>query len=98
MAAHPRKKLLLFANKETSEFVAVLVAEMDFLLELLGLPWQRRRQRLCQQCGRPMSDPWVRKILWRRECLPNPVYLPGEFHGQRSLVGYSPWGCRVGQE
>ena len=38
------------------------------------------------------SDPWVRKIPWRREWLPTPVFLPGEFHGQRSLVGYSPWG------
>ena len=28
---------------------------------------------------------------WRREWLPTPVFLPGEFHGQRSLVGYSPW-------
>ena len=25
---------------------------------------------------------------------PTPVFLPGEFHGQRSLVGYSPWGCK----
>ena len=31
-----------------------------------------------------------RKIPWRRQCLPTPVFLPGEFHGQRSLVGYSP--------
>ena len=31
-------------------------------------------------------DPWVRKILWRREWQPTPVFLPGEFHGQRSLV------------
>ena len=29
---------------------------------------------------------------WRREWVPTPVFLPGEFHGQRSLVGYSPWG------
>ena len=36
----------------------------------------------------------VRKILWRREWLPTPVFLPGEFHGQRSLAGYSPWGCK----
>ena len=36
-------------------------------------------------------NPWVRKILWRREWLPTPVFLPGEFHAQRSLVGYSPW-------
>ena len=26
------------------------------------------------------------------EWLPTPVFLPGEFHGQRSLAGYSPWG------
>ena len=32
------------------------------------------------------------KILWRREWQPTPVFLPGEFHGQRSLKGYSPWG------
>ena len=34
-------------------------------------------------------DPWVGKILWRKEWLPTPVFLPGEFHGQGSLVGYS---------
>ena len=34
----------------------------------------------------------VRKILWRREWLPTLVFLPGKSHGQRSLVGYSPWG------
>ena len=32
------------------------------------------------------------KIPWKREWLPTPVFLPGEFHGQRSLAGYSPWG------
>ena len=31
---------------------------------------------------------------WRREWQPTPVFLPGEFHGQRSLAGYSPWGCK----
>ena len=36
--------------------------------------------------------PWVRKIVWRRAWQPTPVFLPGESHGQRSLVGYSPWG------
>ena len=38
-------------------------------------------------------DPWVRKMSWRRKWQPAPVFLPGEFQGQRSLVGYSPW-CR----
>ena len=37
-------------------------------------------------------DLLVGKIPWRREWLTTPVLLPGEFHGQRSLVGYSPWG------
>ena len=37
-------------------------------------------------------NPWVRKIPWKRGWLPTPVFLPGEFHGQRSLAGYSPWG------
>ena len=37
-------------------------------------------------------DPWVGKIPWRRAWQPTPVFLPGKFHGQRSLVGYSPWG------
>ena len=37
-------------------------------------------------------NPWVRKIPWRRKWQWTPVFLPGESHGQRSLVGYSPWG------
>ena len=39
-------------------------------------------------------NPWVGKITWRREWLPIPVFLPGEFQGQRSLAGYSLWGCK----
>ena len=45
--------------------------------------------------GRCKFDPWVRKIPWRRAWKPTPVFLPGESHGQRSLVGYSPWGHKV---
>ena len=45
-----------------------------------------------RQCERPVFDPWVGKILWRRKWQPAPVLLPGKFHGWRSLVGYSPWG------
>ena len=37
-------------------------------------------------------SPWVGKILWRRAWQPTLVLLPGESHGQRSLVVYSPWG------
>ena len=42
------------------------------------------------QHRRPRFDLWVGKIPWRREWLPIPVFLPGEFQGQRSLAGYSP--------
>ena len=49
-------------------------------------------QCVCLQCGRPGFDPWVGKIPWRRKWQPAPVLLPGNFHGQRSLVGCSPWG------
>ena len=41
--------------------------------------------------GDPGFDPWVGKTPWRRKWQPTPVLLPGEFHGRRSLVGYSPW-------
>ena len=44
------------------------------------------------QCRRPSFDPWVRKIPWRRDWRPTPVFFPGEFHRQRSPVGYSSWG------
>ena len=39
-------------------------------------------------------EPWVVEILRRRERQPTPVFLLGESYGQRSLVGYSLWGCR----
>ena len=47
---------------------------------------------LCRRHRRPGFHPWVGKTLWRREWRPSPVFLPGESHGQRSLVGYSLWG------
>ena len=47
---------------------------------------------ICLQCRRPGFDPWLRKTPWSRKWQPTPVCLPGEFQGQRSLVGYSPWG------
>ena len=45
-----------------------------------------------------IQELWVRFLVWgdpwRREWLPTPLFLPGESHGQRSLAGYSPWGCK----
>ena len=42
-----------------------------------------------------MSDPWARKIPWRRKWQPTPVFLPGKSHGQRRLAGYGPWVCKA---
>ena len=39
-------------------------------------------------------DSWVGKIPWRRKWQPTPVFLPGKYHGQRSLAGCSLWGLR----
>ena len=39
-------------------------------------------------------NPWVGKIPWNRKWQLTPVFLPGKAHGQRSLAGYSPWGCK----
>ena len=46
----------------------------------------------CQfrRCNRLEFDPWVGKIPWRRAWWPTLVFLPGESHGQRRMVGYSP--------
>ena len=61
------------------------------LMQLLGLPWWLRGQSICRQCG---FNHWVRKTPWRRKWQPTPLFLPGESHGQWSLEGYSPWGCK----
>ena len=43
---------------------------------------------------RPEFSPWVRKTPWRRAWQPTPAFLPEESQGRRSLVAYSPQGCR----
>ena len=57
-----------------------------------GFPGGTSGKESACQCKRPGFDPWVRKIPWRREGLPTSVFLPEEFHRERSLAGYSPWG------
>jgi len=46
----------------------------------------------CRGHTRHKFNPWIGKIPRRRAWQPTPVFLPGEFHGQRSLTGYNPWG------
>ena len=51
-----------------------------------------QRNRL--HCRRTRFNPWVGKIPWKSEWLPSPVFLPGKFHGQKSLAGHNPWGSQ----
>ena len=46
----------------------------------------------CKRLRKHGFGPWVGKIPWSRKWKPTTVLLPGEFHGQRSLMGYNPWG------
>ena len=61
---------------------------------MLGFPGGASGKESTDQCRRCKGhgfDPWVRKISLRRKWQLT-VFLPGKSHGQRSLVGYSPWG------
>ena len=46
----------------------------------------------CRRCKRHSFDPWVWKRKRKRQ--PTPVFVPGKSGGQRSLVGYRPWGLK----
>ena len=56
------------------------------------LPWWLSGKEPVCQCWSTRFNLWVGKSPWRRKWQPTPVFLPGEFHGQKSLVCYSPWG------
>ena len=84
-----------------SELHVLLLCHLDTSPELCtcnrnnGLPGDASGKEpacQCRRCKRLGFDAWVQKIPWRRAQQPTPVFLPGEPHGQRSLVGYSPWG------
>ena len=59
---------------------------------MIGLPrWLSGKESTCQ-CRGCVFDPWLGKTPWSRKWQPTPVFLTGKFHGQRNLVGCSPWG------
>ena len=53
----------------------------------LGLTWWLSGKESICQCSKCRFNPWVRQIHWGRIKQPTPVFLPGEFHGKRSLTG-----------
>ena len=63
----------------------------------MGFPGGISGKEPACQCSRYKScrfDPWVGNIPWRRAWQLTSVFLPGESHGQRSLVGYRLQGCK----
>ena len=55
--------------------------------------WFSGRESTCQS-WRHGFNPWVGKTPWRRKWQPPSAFLPEKFHGQKSLAGSSPWGCK----
>ena len=67
----------------TVPFGGPVAKNLPVWLSMHAHQWRRRR-----------FNPWVGKILWRRKWQSIPVFLSGKSHGKRTLVGYSPWGCK----
>ena len=91
-----KEKQDLYLIKIPPDLRFYILANYCLSIIKLGLLWWfSGKESACQswrQCKRCSFDFWVRKILWRRAWQPTSVFLSGEAHGQRSLVGYSPQG------
>ena len=72
-------------------FVVCFRQELSFFVGIPG--GANGKEHACQskRYKRHGFDPWIRKIPWRRPWQLTAGFLPGKSHGQRSLVGYSPW-------
>ena len=67
---------------------------LEFLGHMITYIWASLVAQMVKNLPATQEN-WVRymgRFPWGREWLPTPVFLPGQFHGQRSLVGYRPWG------
>ena len=85
-ADFPQNVIFQFFFLPARKFVLLLPAS------LLELPWWLSGKETTCQCRRQGFNPWVENIPWRRKWQPVPVFLPEKSHGQRSPLGYSPWG------
>ena len=68
-------------------------AFVTLYIQILGFPGVSLSKESTYNAGYAGSIPGSRRSPWRRKWQPTPVFLPGEFHGQRSLAGCSPRGC-----
>ena len=85
-ALTPQPTLLIMRNWILSQYLYT-----EGLLRWLSNKESAYQYKRHKRCG---FNSWVRKIPWRRKWQPTPVFSPGKFHGQKSLGGYSPWGCK----
>ena len=88
------RRALLSPNSEAFIFSFTIISMIQ-----RSFPGGASGKEPAWQCGehkRCGFDSWVRKIPWRRARQPTPVFLSGESHGQRSLVGYGPESQTVG--
>ena len=92
LAVHMPPQAFIYCNRISQGLVVALQREEGEADALDGLPWALSSKEFACQCRRHGLDPSVRKILWIRKWWATLVFLPGKIHGQRSLVGYSPWG------
>ena len=67
------------------------VKKLFYIYMYIGFPGGSDSKEFACGAGELGLIPGLRTSPWRRERLPTPVSLPGKFHGERSLVGYSPW-------
>ena len=72
----------------------VLSSPLTYDLVIVYLNGADCKESACNIEDLGSFNPWVREIPWRREWPTTLVFLPGESHGQRKLVGYSAWGCK----
>ena len=89
--------LLIFLERDFPKFRFTGESVLVRITLVLLLPWWLSWKRIplqCRKCKRCRYNPWVGKIPWRRKWQLTPIFLPGKSHGQRSLEGYSVWGCK----
>ena len=84
--------LVLSSGATVAVLNLLICCNLDKLVNLMGFPGGIGGKELTGDIRDMGLTPRVRKIPWRRAWQPTSVFLPGESHGQRSLVGYSPQG------
>ena len=75
-------------------YLGIIITEQNISVIKYSLPrWLSGKEPACQY-RKWRFDLWIGKMSWKRKWQPTPVFLPGKSHGQKSLLGYSPGGCK----